>query len=69
MGSEPEKMIEYLGMQFQLILRIGGKYYTRIYTPGIPLELFFTDDYDNEEQAMASAKAIIQDRRAMTGES
>ncbi|MHA2402273.1 MAG: hypothetical protein ACXADH_04715 [Candidatus Kariarchaeaceae archaeon] len=69
MESKPEKMTDYLGMQFQIDLRIDGRYYTRIYTPGIPLELFFTDDYDNEEQAMASAKAIIQDRRAMTGES
>jgi hypothetical protein len=61
-------MIEYLGMQFQLVLRIDGRYYARIYTPGIPLALFFTDDYDTQEDAIASAKAIIQDHRVMTGE-
>jgi hypothetical protein len=68
MESEPEKMIEYLGMQFQIVLRIDGQYYARIYTSGNPLALFFTDDYDTDTQAIAAAEKIIRDHRAMTGE-
>ncbi|MHA2403654.1 MAG: hypothetical protein ACXADH_11735 [Candidatus Kariarchaeaceae archaeon] len=37
-------MSEYLGMQFEFVLRIDKRYYARIYTHGIPLALFFTDD-------------------------
>ena len=61
-------MIDYQGLQFQVILRIDGQYYCRIYKPGIHLALFFTDDFDTEEEAVEAAKAIIRDHRAMTGE-
>ncbi len=61
-------MIEYQGMQFQVVLRFDGQYYCRIYKHGIPGPIFFTDDFITEKDAIASAKAIIQDHRAMTGE-
>lgn len=61
-------MIDYLGMQFQLVQRIEGQYYAKIYTPGIPLALFFTDDFETEEAAKAAAEAKIRNHQAMTGE-
>ncbi len=61
-------MLEYQGMEYQIDMGLDGRYYARIYKQGIPGPIFFTDDYNTEEQAIASAKAIIQDHRAMTGE-
>jgi hypothetical protein len=61
-------MFEYEGMEYQIDIRLDGRYYARIYKQGIPGPIFFTDDYDTREDAIASAKAIIQDHRAMTGE-
>jgi hypothetical protein len=61
-------MYEYEGMQFQLDAQLNGKFYCRIYKSGISGPIFFTDDYDSEEQAVEAAKAIIRDHRAMTGE-
>ncbi len=61
-------MHEYEGMQFQVALRIDRQYYARIYKHGIPDPLFFTDEFDTEEEAVEAAKAIIRDHRAMTGE-
>ncbi len=61
-------MYEYEGMQFQLDARLDGKFYCRIYKSGIPGPIFFTDDYDTEEQAAEAAKEIIRDHRAMTNE-
>ena len=55
-------------MEYQIDIRLDGRYYARIYKQGIPGPIFFTDDYDTEEDAIASAKTIIQDYLAMTGE-
>jgi hypothetical protein len=61
-------MYEYEEMQYQENIRIDGQYYCRIYKQGLPGPIFFTDDYDSEEEAIEAAKAIIRDHRAITDE-
>ena len=49
-------MSEY---EFQVDIRLDGKYYCRIYQHGIPGAITSTDDYDSEEEATETAKEII----------
>jgi hypothetical protein len=44
-----ENMREYQGLQFQVDIRIDGKYYCRIYQFGIPDAFATTDDYAEEK--------------------
>ncbi len=53
---------------FQLATRLDGKYYCRIYQFGITDALVTTDDFDEQEDAIEAAEAIIQEYQAKTGE-
>ena len=46
--------------EFQLDIRLDGKYYCRIYQHGVPGAIATTDDYDTEEEAMEAAKKLIR---------
>ena len=54
--------------EYQVDLRLEGKYYCRIYQHGIPGEIASTDDYDTEEAAIEAAEALIQEYQANTAE-
>jgi hypothetical protein len=45
--------------EYQLDMRLDGKYYCRIYQHGIPGAIASTDDYDTEEEAVEAANGII----------
>ena len=45
--------------EFQLDMRLDGKYYCRIYQHGIPGAIASKDDFDTEEEAIEAAEAII----------
>ncbi len=53
-------MSEY---EFQVDIRLDGKYYCRIYQHGIPGAIASTDDYDAEEDAIEEAEEIIRGLR------
>jgi hypothetical protein len=54
--------------EYQLDIRLDGKYYCRIYQHGIPGAIASTDDYDTEEEAVEAAEAIIQEYQAKADE-
>lgn len=55
--------------EYQLVMRIDGKCYCRIYIHWIPGAVASTDDYDTEEEAIEEAvKAIILEYQATTQE-
>ena len=47
--------------EYQLDIRLDGKYYCRIYHHGIPGTIATTDDYDTEEEEIEAAKNQIQE--------
>ena len=49
-------MSEY---EFQLDIRLDGKYYCRIYQYGIPGTVGITDDFDTDEEVIDAANEII----------
>ena len=59
------RMNEY---EYQVATRLEGKYYCRIYQFGIPQQLATTEDYDEQEDAIEAAEAIIQEYQAKTDE-
>ena len=54
--------------EYQLDIRLDGKYCCRIYLRGIPGAIASTDDYDTEEGAIEAAEEIIRGLRAKTDE-
>jgi hypothetical protein len=54
--------------EFQVDMRLDGKYYCRIYQHGIPGAICFTDDYDTEEEAIEAVEGIIQGLQLKTDE-
>ena len=64
----PGELYAFEGMLYQLESRPDGKFYCRIYQTRIRDAVDMTSDYAKEKDAVAEAKAIIQDHRAMTGE-
>jgi hypothetical protein len=54
--------------EYQVDIRLDGKYYCRIYMHGIPGAIASTDDYDTEEDAIEAAKALILENKATTQE-
>lgn len=59
------RMSEY---EFQLDIRLDGKYYCRIYQHGIPGAIASTDDYDTGEEALEAAEEIIRGLQLKTDE-
>ena len=53
---------------YQLVTRLDGKYYCRIYMFGIPYFLASTDDFDSEEEALEAAEEIIRGLQLKTDE-
>ncbi len=53
---------------YQVDTRLNGKYYCRIYQFGIPDALASTDDYDEQDDAIEAAEALIQEYQANTAE-
>jgi hypothetical protein len=58
-------MIKYEGMQYQIVLRLDGKFYCRIYQHSILCGIS-TDDYDTEDEAIERAEEIIKGLRLKT---
>ena len=54
--------------EYQLDIRLDGKYYCRIYQHGIPGAVASTDDYDTEEEALEAAEEIIRGLQLKTDE-
>ena len=54
--------------EYHLDMRLDGIYYCRIYLHGVPGAIFFTDDYDLEEEAIEAVKVLIRGLRAKTDE-
>jgi hypothetical protein len=46
--------------EYQLNIRLDGKYYCRIYQHGIQGAIASTDDYGTEEEAIEAAEEIIR---------
>jgi hypothetical protein len=49
--------------EYQLDIKLDGKYYCRIYQHGIPGPIFFTDDFDTEEEAIEAAEELFRGLR------
>lgn len=49
--------------EYQLYIRLDGKYYCRIYLRGIPGAVASTDDYDTEVEAIEATEEIIRGLR------
>jgi hypothetical protein len=52
--------------EYQLDIRLDGKFYCRIYQHGIPGAIASTEDYDTEEEAIEAAEEIIKGLRLKT---
>jgi hypothetical protein len=52
--------------EFQVDMRLDGKYYCRIYLHGIPGAIAPTDDCDSEEEAIEAVEEIIKGLRLKT---
>lgn len=50
--------------EYNLEIRLDGKFYCSIYMHGIPGPIAFTDDYDTEEKTKEAAKSIIRENYA-----
>jgi hypothetical protein len=55
--------------EFQVDIRLDGKYYCRIYQHGIPGAITTTDDFVEEEEAIKAAEEIITEYQAKNVES
>jgi hypothetical protein len=62
------KVIEYEGMQVQVVRRFNEQYYSRFWADGVPGRVLSTGDFSTEEQAIEAAKATIRVPLGMTGE-
>ena len=54
--------------EFQVDIRLDGKYYCRIYLHGVPASIASTDDFIEEEDAIKAAEALIQEYQAKADE-
>ena len=54
--------------EYQLDIRLDGKYYCRIYQRGIPGTIASTEDFDSEEEALEAAEEIIRGLQLKTDE-
>jgi hypothetical protein len=54
--------------EFQVDMRLDGKYYCRIYQFGIPDALASTDDYDEQDDAIEAAEELIKEYQANNAE-
>ena len=54
--------------EYQLDIRLDGKYYCRIYQHGIPGAIASTDDYDTEVEAIEATEEIIRGLQLKTDE-
>ncbi len=59
------RMSEY---EYQLDIRLDGKYYCRIYQHGIPGAITSTEDFDSKEEAIEVAEEIIRELLLKTDE-
>jgi hypothetical protein len=50
--------------EYQLDIRLDGKYYCRIYQHGIPGAIASTGNYDTEEEAIEAAKSLIREQQS-----
>jgi hypothetical protein len=55
--------------EYQLDMRLDGKYYCRIYQHGVPGAIATTDDHDTEQGAIEAAKSLILENQATHEES
>jgi hypothetical protein len=54
------------GYEYQIDIRLDGKYYCRIYQHGNPGAIASANDYETEEEAIEAAKVLIQEHQAKT---
>jgi hypothetical protein len=62
------RVLEYEGMQVQVVKRANEQYYARFWADGVPGRVLSTGDFGTEEQAIESAMATIRVPLGMTGE-
>ncbi len=54
--------------EYQLDIRLDGKWYCRIYQHGVPGAIATTEDFDSEEEALEAAEEIIRGLQLKTDE-